>query len=520
MEPSLTARTARARTSSGAGLGLSAALLAFAALWLLAVMLPRHTAPLDNVEQWVWSQGFALGYYKHPPLPTWLVMALQAVAGRSLAWISMLGAACVVGAVWLYARLLTELRGQAFAQLAVLAALCVTYATLRLDFYNHNTVMLPLIAGIACLMWSVAVAPRLGTWAGMGVLMGLGLLTKYQFVLVGACVGLWWLRIGGWRHRVHVRGAALAVLLATLCFLPHLWWLVTADWAPLSYASESSLGAHIPLAERPLHVLLWVLDWLVNRLAPAWLLLIVAWVTLRRADPPASRADPDEVALGRDLLLLLGFLPLVLTALLGLSTGMRLQFKWSTAFWLWTIPAVMVIVPAFSRSMKIPVWRSPAIMGTFVLLQAVLLGLQVKASGPCPADNDCPWAQRSFDQAADKLNAFSQAHLGGPVEIISGPYGVSGLMAEHLLDGAGDGPAVLVDGDLDKSPWLDAPTVAGSRVVQVWPGCSLPVGAEWLMPGWYVTTPQVGAAQSASYLQSDMWTLGMLNGGGNYVRCH
>lgn len=523
--------------SYGADVGLIAGLLIFSSLWLLVLVFTRNTPPLDNVEQWVWSQGLAWGYYKHPPLPTWLVAALHAVVGRSAAWVSILGAACLSLALWLYARLLIELRGRAFAQLSLLAAMCITYATLRHDLYNHNTVMLPLMAGVACLMWRVAVAPSLRTWLGIGLLMGLGLLTKYQFALVGACVALWWLRIGGWRQRVHIWGGLLAALAAILVFMPHVWWLVESDWLPLQYASQSSLGANLPFEERPAHVLLWVFDWLGNRLLPAWLLLVAAWLGLKGSvrwpgrggnSAPAdasnvvengARVSPHHSAYSRDLLLILGFAPLVLMALLGLSTGMRLQFKWSTAFWLWTIPAIMVLVPAFTASRRASPWKMPLVAGLFILLQSGLLLWQVKSSTPCSPERICPWSQRSFDEAARLADAFSRENLGGPVQVLSGPYGVTGLLAQQLQRSSDRAPAVLIDGDLAKSPWLDAQTLAASRVVQVWPGCEMPVGAQRIMTGWYVTLPGIRPIQSPEYFRSATWRIAVANGGGTYVSC-
>lgn len=523
--------------------GLITGLLIFSSVWLLVLFNTRNTPPLDNVEQWVWSQGLAWGYYKHPPLPTWLAAALHAVVGRSAIWISILGAFCLTLALWLYGRLLTELRGRAFSQLAVLAAMCITYATLRHDLYNHNTVMLPLMAGVAFLMWRVAVVPSLRTWLGIGLLMGLGLLTKYQFALVGACVALWWLRIGGWKQRVHLFGALIAVLAATLVFLPHVWWLVDSHWLPLQYASQSSLGANLPLEERPAHVLMWVFDWLGNRLLPAWLLLLAAWLALRRSidqidqidqresddglkakDAPDIRANvastpSDDSRYSRDLLLLLGWLPLVLMALLGLATGIRLQFKWSTAFWLWTIPAIMVVVPVFSAPSRVSPWRMPLVLGAFLLLQGGLMLWLMKSDKPCLPEHVCPWSQRSFDEAARKADAFSRANLGGPVQVLSGPYGVTGLMAQQLQRSSPEAPAVLIDGDLAKSPWLDAHTLATLRVVQVWPGCEVPAGAQSIMTGWYVTTPGSRPVHGPEYFQSDAWLTAVAHGGGTYVSC-
>ena len=49
----------------------------------------------DNVEQFVWSHSMELGYYKHPPLPTWLMgMAIAAIGSHW--WLTnALAAACV-----------------------------------------------------------------------------------------------------------------------------------------------------------------------------------------------------------------------------------------------------------------------------------------------------------------------------------------------------------------------------------------------------------------------------------------
>ncbi|MBP7531708.1 MAG: glycosyltransferase family 39 protein [Ottowia sp.] len=503
------------------GAWASAGVVLFAALWLVVLLLTRQSPPVDNVEQWVWSHALAWGYYKHPPLPTWIAVGAQAVLGRAPWVIDALGVACGALTFVIFWRLLRRMRGDAFATLALLAVLCLTYSTQRLNYFNHNTVLMPLAAAVIALCWRVTLQPSRWTWATIGVCMGLGLLAKYQMALVGACVALWWWRMGGWRHAEHRRGALLAGVLALAVFAPHLVWLVQSDWAPLQYARESGLGAHLPWGARPVQVFHWLADWFGNRLMPAWVLLGVAWWALARApaDAQAPLIEPPGAALSRPFLLLWGLGPLALMMAMCLLTGARLQFKWSTSFALWTVPAVMACLPlsaALARVRRLP-WP---IWAAFVALQLMLVvALQHGARQPTPigpSKVSREWRRRDFAQTARVLDAQARAALGGPAQIISGAYGVAGALAQQLPEH----PLVLIDGDLAKSPWLHADDLRHARVMLVEPACSVPAGAEPLMPGWIAWPLPAGAVlQGRTPTDPDRWYQGMAQGGAAMRAC-
>ena len=48
-------------------------LFLFSVVWLLQIDSSSLTAPKDNLEQLTWVHSLEWGYYKHPPLPTWLL---------------------------------------------------------------------------------------------------------------------------------------------------------------------------------------------------------------------------------------------------------------------------------------------------------------------------------------------------------------------------------------------------------------------------------------------------------------
>ncbi|MBK6869016.1 MAG: glycosyltransferase family 39 protein [Burkholderiales bacterium] len=496
----------------------------FAIAWLALLALAERTPPIDNVEQWVWSHGLAWGYYKHPPLPTWIAAGVQVVLGRTPIVINVLGALCAITTFVMFWHLLRQLYGRAFALLALLAVLCLTYSTQRLHYFNHNTVLMPLTAAIALLLWRATNRPWRWTWAVIGLLIGTGLLAKYQMALVAACVGLWWLRLEGWRDAEHRVGALWCVLAALAVFSPHLWWLVVSDWAPLNSARQSSLGAALPWRARPGHVLHWLLDWFGNRLLPAWIFLaLAAWVLAHRLPAPGTQgagniaATVTPVRTARQFLMLWGLVPPLLMAGLGLAAGVQLQFKWSTSFALWTVPAIMACLPLGSwitRTRELPrsIW-----IGFFILqlLLAVWLGVSAYRGMGMVSTATLPnWSQRDFKSVARVVDEQARASLDGPVQVICGPYGVSGAIAQHLPQS----PQVLIDGSLDKSPWLSAESLRGARAVHVAPACELPEGAFWIMPGWIGWTGY-GIESPGFSPALDLWREAVAHGGYSRVQC-
>lgn len=141
--------------------------------------------------------------------------------------------------LWLPWALLRSLRGAPYATLATLAALCITFYNGRLYYFNHNVV---LTLWVACAVMVTGV-PRRRSAPGCcwGLVSGLGLLTKYQFVLALATIGLWWLHLRGWRHPIHRQGALWAAVCALAVCAPHFHWLQTQGWMPFAYARSASL---------------------------------------------------------------------------------------------------------------------------------------------------------------------------------------------------------------------------------------------------------------------------------------
>ena len=101
-------------------------------------------------------------------------------------WKLALAATWLVVAFLMFWHLLARWRGAVHASVATLAALCITFYNGRLDYFNHEIVMLPLVVGSALALERALATRRLAAWVALGACMGAGLLAKYQMVKVSA----------------------------------------------------------------------------------------------------------------------------------------------------------------------------------------------------------------------------------------------------------------------------------------------------------------------------------------------
>lgn len=439
------------------GVTLSLTLLSFAGVWLAQLSMTSLSPPTDNIEQLTWVRSLEWGYYKHPPLPTWLIWLPSRLLGIS-AWTSYLtGAAFILGSAIVLWHLLFRLRGRNYATLGLLAVLCITYYNGRLYYYNHNVVLMFFATVSASLCWKAYSTGQSRWWIALGAALGLGALAKYQIAVTVTCLLAFWLQRRAWRDPRQRRGLLAAMLVALLIFVPHLQWLQAHDFGPIQYALESSLGAHLGTAARWEDSSHWLIDQLFNRALPAWLLLAAAvryggadTVTRRgRVMQPAPFFFGRQADAGRALLLSWGLVPLIFMPISGLATGADLQLQWGTPFLLFAVPAAMEVFGALID------WRQLSLRPAakaFLFLQMLLLLLSHLTSfrGPEPLRNH-HWRDFDGDGLAKALEApASQALRGGPICVVSGPAAPAGALALRLTDR----PLVLIDGRYDRSPWV------------------------------------------------------------------
>lgn len=452
------------------------------ALWVLAWLawtaMTTQSPPVDNAEQLSWVRSLEWGYYKHPPLPTAVLWPLVQAMGLT-EWASYAAAGLVTGsALLLLHGLLRQLMDAALARLALLGTLCVGYYSLRLAYFNHDTLlMLAHLAAAAC-VWQAfaATTPQAArrAWWGLGLALGLGGLAKYQVALSAGAVFVYWVLRQGWRNPWHRRGLVQAALLAGLVMLPHLVWLVNHQFQPFDYARQSAAPGQLTRAQCSVDALRWIGQQLAQLAGPLLLGLGLQFVARRRRpavwDPARRLGAPGAVRVAQALpgspaaaaagphggewppglrafLVCFGLLPLLWMPAMAVVMSAKLHLNWGTAFMPLTCAALLCLGGARRWQGMSPV----AVLAGFALVQALLAAWAWQQQAlPRPVLSQHRSSQFDSQWVADAIGAAARPVIGGPVTVIAGRQRLVSVLALRLPER----PLVLVDGRPELSPWL------------------------------------------------------------------
>lgn len=266
-----------------ARLKVNAALLGVAALNTALHLLAIHRYGYHRDELYFLDCASHLdfGFVDHPPLTEFVLAITRFMIGDSLVAIrvpAVLASTALVVTVVLMAR---ELGGGRFAEL--LAGLAAVFTPV----YLITSGMIA-VEGINTLWWAVALyltlklvkSPSRGRWLLLGVVFGVGMLTKYAIAFLGLALAIGVLSTDA-RTLLRSRWPWMAGALALLVFAPNLAWQATHGWPFLEYAR--AIKAHM-MDWIPIHIyLMFQVVYLNIASLPIWLaglgcLLFAPWL--------------------------------------------------------------------------------------------------------------------------------------------------------------------------------------------------------------------------------------------------
>ena len=189
---------------------------------------------LDEAEQVQFAQSLEWGYrFRHPPLMTWMVWTTQALFGLDrLAFFALKYLLMAAGYAFLFLAARRLLQDTRLATLAT-GSYTLIYAMGYLAHIDlmHTIVLTTMLA--ACLFVAVRAIEdrRLKDYAWLGLVIGLGLLSKYLFVFLPAAlivVALTWPAL---RRRVRWDGVVIAIGISAIVIAPFAVWVLAYDYS-------------------------------------------------------------------------------------------------------------------------------------------------------------------------------------------------------------------------------------------------------------------------------------------------
>ncbi|MFQ6540232.1 MULTISPECIES: glycosyltransferase family 39 protein [Aphanothece] len=431
--------------------------LALLALFPLGAMLLRlgmsDSFLYDEAEQYLVAEDLRPGYPNQPPLFYWGVHAVSRLIGMGLPAIVLVKYACLLlmyAGLYASARCLfplsTNPRGPDIALVVAGSALLIPQFSAKIiEDLTHTVLMLAVTAWTTWAFLRVMASRRLRDYGVLGLLFGLGMLSKYNYLIPAAA-----LTGSALLSRQH-RGAVLnprfllAILIGLAVLLPHLVWLWQESFQPLGYAMARGRVGGLGLAGAG--------KILVSSYWPCALYALVVGLCfgcrLGQPDELAGDAAGLHPLIRRAGLLALG-LPMV-----AIASGLLGFFK---AKWL-TASMLLLPLAVFSLTRRdlllrrrAPFGRGVALVGVLVLGARALPGFAPDITGSGPRE------LIPYDHLSTQLETRIAAHGWNPAQTLLVTR--TPLLAANLLKLSSFGGYVIV---------REEPTAEQRRLMATYP---------------------------------------------------
>ncbi|MDO9273622.1 MAG: glycosyltransferase family 39 protein [Rugosibacter sp.] len=197
----------------------------------------------EEAYYWNYAQHLDIGYLDHPLMVAWLIKATTSLLGN-IEFAVRLGAfMCWFVTAYCIFKLTLELfnRSTAYRALAIMAVLPVYF--FFGFFMSPDAPMTACWAMAVYFFYQIIVNEKKHAWLGLGLAIGLGLISKYTIALLGAAMVLFLLIDQPSRKWFTRPGPYLAVVIVLLLFSPVVIWNFQHDWASFTFQSQGRLAS-------------------------------------------------------------------------------------------------------------------------------------------------------------------------------------------------------------------------------------------------------------------------------------
>lgn len=205
----------------------------------------------DEAYHWSWTLTLQLSYFDHPAMVAWLESLSLALLGPTYIGVRLPFFICYTVTVWMCWKLAKELFDETAANFT---ALCILFT----PFFGFGGYVAspepPFILCWVLAAWVFWQGVREDeqrwstqkTWIWLGVLMGLGLNSKFIMAMLAPGFGLYLLMTPQRRKDLLTPWPWVGVLIATLICLPIFWWNHIHEWPGFKFQFAERHNHHDP----------------------------------------------------------------------------------------------------------------------------------------------------------------------------------------------------------------------------------------------------------------------------------
>lgn len=427
-------------------------LCAYFVIWSIAPAFLASSVPFDVSEGINWGQEWQWGYYKHPPLSSWILYSFYHLFGHIGPY--LLSQLYVLLTLFIIYKLGSKIWSVPIALIGSALTLAVVYYSYPSLEFNHNVAQFPIWAGLYFAFYQALTRNRLMDWVLLGVLGGLGMLTKYSVIFLLLPMALYLVMPKQWPLLKQPQ-PWLAAFIMLAIFAPHLYWLMTHEWLPFGYASGRAHDTSEATDSIKRH-LSWLSFSSAQIIAHIPLLLMLVFNRKRLfAISDYRRSLPT----GAGLLWYLWAAPIGVLIILSLVFGMGLRDMWGMPMWaLSGLLAASFIMPA-TQYLTLAKLRQSLVIWLILVtaLTVIYVGFGDKLRDK---PSRMQWPEQALaGQALTTWQSVSSCAL----DSVSGDRWLGALVA--MNNGF---PSQMISGPANHSPWMSSERLQRSGTLVMW----------------------------------------------------
>ncbi len=407
-----------------------------------AYLASRGSLHHDMLEAYVWGREFQFGYHKHPPFWAWIAGLWFDVFPRTnLSFYFLATINEAVGLLGVYA-VSARIMGRERGRLCMLLAMAIPFYSFIGLTYNANSIQLSILPWCAYYLVRVLETRSVRHAVMLGVLCGIGILSKYYVIcvfaslLTAACLHP--------NRRAFFKSPAPWIAIATglLIAAPHILWLFNTNFLTFEYARTRTA---FPVSVVFQQALVFIFGGMAFSLGCVGLVMM-AHARLRSAGARFHRKNAYIVALA------LG--PFAFTLLAAALLNVRLSTKFAVGIY-YLVPALAVLIlrPNIAYAARAASWFVAALTVSALLAAPFVPHLHtMQRNRP-----DAPHIMKTAAQAS----AFWQDATGLPLRFVSGSDPYAAAVAFYAKGDISE----LIDFNPRHAPWVKESDVAQSGLL-------------------------------------------------------
>ena len=283
----------------------------------------------EEAYYWNYAQHLDWGYLDHPPMVAWLIWLSTSVLGKSELSVRLPAYLCwIIAAIFMF-RLTLNLydRSAAFRTILLLAVLPIYFG---LGFFmTPDAPLYAAWAGCLYFLERALIAQNSRAWWGVGMCIGVGMLSKYTVALLGLGTLMFLLIDQQSRRWLFRPEPYIAAIMSVILFSPVFLWNMRNGWVSFAFQGSNRWEGSYDFS---LHVLFGTILLL---LTPTGLLAIVRVLLPQRLEGASTIQTNNKK---RQYLWAVTYTLVPLSVFVIYSLFYQPKLNWTAPIWLAAIP--------------------------------------------------------------------------------------------------------------------------------------------------------------------------------------